>query len=435
MALEELQQLIAKNAGDKGALLGLDERMATANALRKSTPSMQRDTGYVDPMSAIASLFEAQQGRDQAAEYQPMQEAARGRVLDTAAAKENYGLRLAADKVSRDQGNVENLATAKLGAASALAKAKAAAEAKKAQALLSQNNQKQTNLENTVKAAAQTERTRVAERAEKALIDAGKGERVDRVNPDTNEPESIFQSNETGDLYRNGELLENSADWNEYKQPKGSGGAGGSYGWRGPTAKQQKELQDAGVDIESISSVLNSFLPSYEGSGLPLTGTIANFISREAPIASSEDMKAKQAWWADYAKIYELEERHEMFGSALTSTEKEQWAKAAINPNMTAEQIAPKLAELQRLKDKAATSLADNAIIKGWDPVWVKRNLGDYLTAEKEGRGPETIEGAGANNKVGGDLSITPAGIDPAEWKDMDDGERQEYYDLVIGEG
>jgi len=382
MALEELQQLIAKNAGDKGALLGLDERMATANALRNSTPSMQRDTGYVDPMSAIASLFEAQQGRDQAAEYRPMQEAARGRILDTAAAKENYGLRLAADKVSRDQGNVENLANARVKAATVANTRGQESALTLAMAKKLQDDQTQSNWsnkfgqENTKNALAQDN-----------LESKGTVVHLQNNNDPTQRARGI--SDREGNVTIDGQPA--GSEWTEVPQPKGESGqttSGNSYP-KIPFAEQDKRDSYTRT-AKSMNNLNLEFMPEFGNtSGLPLAGQIENAIASRAPVFSNPKSKERQAWWSKFQREYELAARHELFGSALSGTEAPKWLEANIREDMDGGQIAKKLAELQYMMQEEQAARGESAAVTGqYPPKYIKLHYGPAMeaTAKREAR-------------------------------------------------
>lgn len=202
-----------------------------------------------------------------------------------------------------------------------------------------------------------------------------------------------------------------------------------------PPVAQQKQLERIATETRELSDVLTAYKPDYAGSGYPMTGTVANFISREAPIFSDEDMKSKQSWWSDYSKTYELVTRHELFGSALTKGEQEQWRMANINPNMTSDQIEPKLKQMQKLKYKIAQQAAENALIKGWDEKWVMHNLGSYLEADAAGAEPP-IDAAAAPTTLEAEVSevsAVPQGIDPAEWAGLSPEDQKYFREVMQG--
>jgi hypothetical protein len=189
-----------------------------------------------------------------------------------------------------------------------------------------------------------------------------------------------------------------------------------------PTAKQQKEFEALASQTNNMSDLIKGFKAKYEGSGLPLTGSVANLIAREAPVLAGEDMEEKQHWWSEYKRLYELTTRHELFGSALTKGEQEQWRQANINPNMSAKQIKHKLAIQDRLQRKLALKAAENAKIKGWSPEYIHANYGDVVSAnaaQEEAGGAELP--VAVPEKVPESLS---ADISQADWASLSQEER-----------
>tara|TARA_R110002020_G_scaffold230092_5_gene440884 strand:+ start:7083 stop:8120 length:1038 start_codon:yes stop_codon:yes gene_type:complete len=190
-----------------------------------------------------------------------------------------------------------------------------------------------------------------------------------------------------------------------------------STGFNKPTAKQQKEFEATAALTDNTNELVSSYRPEYAGGTVPGGGSLSNYVSREAPILASDEMKAKQNWWANYKKQRELTERHELFGSALTATEQEQWRQATINPNMEDSQIQTSINTMQRLQNKIAKKAAGNAAIKGWDPEYIAYNF----DVEESPNGDVTTTEI--------DFSVTPEGEDPQEWAELTDEERQEYYE------
>lgn len=58
-------------------------------------------------------------------------------------------------------------------------------------------------------------------------------------------------------------------------------------------------------------------------------------------------------WWRLWDSVHTLPERHEMFGSALTATEKGAWDRIAINNDMKPEQIRAQIKKLQEIANRA----------------------------------------------------------------------------------
>lgn len=194
-----------------------------------------------------------------------------------------------------------------------------------------------------------------------------------------------------------------------YKAPTSR--SGGSNSFNKPTAKQQKEFEELSTMTANTDEILSSFKPEYGGSGLPYTGEMSNLIAREAPMFANEEMKDKQNWWSNYKRQRELVERHELFGSALTSTEQAQWRNSDINPNMGDDQIEAKLDTMGRLQRKLAQKAAKNAEIKNWDPEYIRYNFGDYMedgSAGGSGESSATQVGTATDEYTDGDIVENP---------------------------
>lgn len=268
MELDQLQQVLKQQAQAKASVAGLDERMAEANALRSNVPKGNARTGYLDPLTAISSLFRSEQGQRQAAQYQPMLDQARRTVAEGDADTKGYGLRLAAEKVKRDQANKDRTFTAGRDDQSALQQWKA---------------QQQANADRTHATAQEQQAYDRAQTAGKAsgheqayLIEDGTPVQVMQdnmgtwVDADTREPvdtkKLTFTSPEDQAL-----KVANAA-----KSRRGGGGKGGK-GEENPFAK----LADQDTVMRTILNPLlgagtgygpERFAAEYFGTGVPFMG-------------------------------------------------------------------------------------------------------------------------------------------------------------------
>ena len=152
------------------------------------------------------------------------------------------------------------------------------------------------------------------------------------------------------------------------------------------TATQKYE--DKANTIANIQGLVNRWSPDYVSS-LPMSGPIEEFMGRNNLIPSTDKQEEMAAWWSDWKRDYENIVRHDLFGSALTQSEKEEWKKANISSNMDPEIIASKMATLQRLNSLAASRSVRSAINKDWDPRYALEEyegvVPDYVM--EEGRG------------------------------------------------
>lgn len=409
MDLNTLQQLMGSQAADATANTVLTDRLAEAKALRGSVPQAERTTGYVDPLSVITSLIQGSKGRKQVAELQPQQEAAQRRVNELASAKEQYGLTLAADKIRQAQANKDRTHLAGREDAANVQQNMVNQQTglAKNRALLQQN------VENKAEVAATAEATRQKELADKLLVESGEREEVMKVNPKTGKTEALL-IDKKGNLYRNGTLIENSAEWKNYEKPTSGRGRGADQ-FASPTAKQQTDLETTGNELVQTRSVIGEYKPEFAGGTVPFGGTASNIAARMAPAAATQAMKDKQAWWAKYDLMYTLPDRNSLFGSALTGPERAAWNQAAIGPDMDDSQIAPRLKELEEIKTRVAKRMGENALIKGWDEKWVRNNLGAFLDGEE---------------------TAPPQGVSAEDWNSLDDEEKAyllENPDMAAG--
>ncbi len=105
--------------------------------------------------------------------------------------------------------------------------------------------------------------------------------------------------------------------------------------------KDLSAMQDKYIATEGAQS---SFKPEFGGmSGLAktVTGTYIPGVNTEAA-----------EWWKNYRKNTQLVERHAMFGSALTMSEKGAWRAADIEPQMNPELIRKNLETRAKLTAK-----------------------------------------------------------------------------------
>ena len=114
--------------------------------------------------------------------------------------------------------------------------------------------------------------------------------------------------------------------------------------------KELSGLEDA---ASAMSSLAGSFEPEFTG----LKATIANKLASYDPTGTM-DTKGS-AWWKAYAKQSSLTERHELFGSALTASEKAAWDAADINQTMNAKTIQDNLKIRRDLTSKVFANAVD----------------------------------------------------------------------------
>lgn len=183
--------------------------------------------------------------------------------------------------------------------------------------------------------------------------------------------------------------------WKKYEKGDNSKGEGvGGTGQLFGTAAQQKEFEERGLALQNQSTVFQQFDQDYANNTIfPKYGTIKNFAAAELGMLASDEMKASQRFWRDYDKIYTLQERNRLFGSALTEGENRSWKAANIGPDMTPEQIEEGMFTLNYMARKDAAMQRQLALTKGRDPEYVEKVFGwagDFQDLQEI---PESIAG------------------------------------------
>ena len=172
---------------------------------------------------------------------------------------------------------------------------------------------------------------------------------------------------------------------------RGRGGAGGSsFGQMGKI--ERRDFEKLGADIAPVSFAIDSFedkfaQPTFMGmemEGVPLYNKAENWVADNAPILTDQDTEDKAAWWAQYRKFYELMERHNFFGAALTPTEVASWKSANINESMEADDIKKRLDAIMGIKKKSLEKAGNLARMKGASEEYISEVLNtDAYEAQK----------------------------------------------------
>jgi hypothetical protein len=126
-----------------------------------------------------------------------------------------------------------------------------------------------------------------------------------------------------------------------------------------------KRLEEKGDTLRNLDSVIGNYKKDYSNPafGMPGAGTISNAIAGNAPLFASKEMEERQAWWAQFKDAFENVTRHALYGGALTETEKNEWRKAIINPDMTDEQIERILGQMNKVRSHEGQVAGRNAIM------------------------------------------------------------------------
>jgi hypothetical protein len=132
-----------------------------------------------------------------------------------------------------------------------------------------------------------------------------------------------------------------------------------------------KKVADPAINIGRIAG---EFAPEYAGMGAGVFGDVKNFIGRNFADEKSDAFKGAN-WWQNYQDFANLK-RNQLFGSALTATEKSEWDKAMINPGMSPEMIKANLARQQEIAKAAVSRMAHSMKAGGVNPDAIEPLMG-----------------------------------------------------------
>jgi hypothetical protein len=124
-------------------------------------------------------------------------------------------------------------------------------------------------------------------------------------------------------------------------------------------AAVQKQLADMGDTRASWSRLAETFKPDYGGQ--PFTGDAANWIGR-----TFGDNSGQSQWWQDYQGTINLV-RNQLFGSALTKAEQDQFNRSSVQPGMNPDQIQQNLNRQAVLVEQAIRRRVDAMAKAGAD--------------------------------------------------------------------
>lgn len=138
-------------------------------------------------------------------------------------------------------------------------------------------------------------------------------------------------------------------------------------------ARDFEELNGAVRDTRAFDASLRQFRPDYAGN--PLTGRVENWIQS---VKSDFGTPGQRDWWAAQQASDNVI-RNQLFGSALTGTEKAAWEETTVNPSMDPTEVQRNLmrrrATLQEGLKRRVAYLKAN----GYDPKVIDDVLGDTL--------------------------------------------------------
>jgi hypothetical protein len=126
------------------------------------------------------------------------------------------------------------------------------------------------------------------------------------------------------------------------------------------------KLSEEGGKFANITGFVNDFKDEYAGH--TIVGEGANVAGRYLPEGVvGKSTKEGADWWQGYDR-YKNVVRNELFGSALTATEKAAFEKADIGPRMDPETIKTNLKKQKEIVESAIKRKAQAAIDAGYKP-------------------------------------------------------------------
>jgi len=395
--MNQLTEALRAKAAGQGQMAALKPQVASAQALQAAPDN------YENPWAALGGVLDRSRGNREMTALQPLLTKARGQVAGGENAVPLYNAQVGADKTTYDRSRIarDDLVAAE-----------------------------QTEYDR--KAPARALKKARAEREMKSKDLAGTG--TTYANPDGSDP--VVTYNMQGKIVNDRGEPVNLAGKVPYSDSGSGGGSRGANaaGFRAPTAAQQTDIEEGGQAADKIFKVAGSFNDAYANpaGGLPFAGDISNYLAAEAPFFTTKDAEMRQKWWSDFKQMYELVERHGLFGAALTKPEIAQWRQATITPNMTPDQIKAKLKTLEDITRAKMQSVGQSGIVKGWNPDWLTMHTGVKLP-EGDSAIPATDPTVQLRPSI--DLNVVPQGEDPAEWGALSEQQRSDYHQYVLGGG
>lgn len=123
--------------------------------------------------------------------------------------------------------------------------------------------------------------------------------------------------------------------------------------------KASDRLFNSGETYRTMVNLSNSFKPGYGGFKSKKIGELN--IEAKKRFSNTKDAIAAVQWWQTFKKR-EIEIRKQLFGSALTATEKASWEKITIHPGMTDAQIQGALSRRKQIELRALRKLTKRAL-------------------------------------------------------------------------
>lgn len=180
------------------------------------------------------------------------------------------------------------------------------------------------------------------------------------------------------------------------------------------TMPAMKDLEGKAKAYEDMTRLSSGFQDAYAGNAL--TGGLENVIGRIGGESAGLTDAGQTQWWQDY-QTYLNAVRNDLFGAALTATEKAEFDKAMIGPRTDPAEARKNLARQQAIVQKALVRAGKVYQMGGFNAEqigeYVPGGLEDIDTASPALDGGAPKPGTEEDGYVF--LGGNPA--DPASWK------------------
>lgn len=153
---------------------------------------------------------------------------------------------------------------------------------------------------------------------------------------------------------------------------------------RGPqlSVSDITKLSEEGGKFSNLTGFMQGFRPEYGGKPFGI-GEASNWVAKNMPSALTGETERNAAdWWSSY-QSYKNVVRNDLFGSALTVTEKAEFEKADINPGMNPELIVRNLKRQSEIVQRGIARKAGALVQAGHDPQVISKAYG--MTPEQLG--------------------------------------------------
>lgn len=149
------------------------------------------------------------------------------------------------------------------------------------------------------------------------------------------------------------------------------GGPKDSKGGSRPLTLQAiNKLSAQGATATEFAGLTDTFLDGYGGYKSGMVGDAANWYGR-----TFGDDTGRAQWWQRYQDQKNLI-RNQLFGSALTETERAEFDKAQINPGMAASEIRKNLERQKAATERAALKIGRALAAGGYSTQQIEEAMG-----------------------------------------------------------